>query len=156
MKIQFQALPTETVDRIRATGKDANGDPVETHISDGDAYPCRHCLGAVPAGQPFLIVAHRPFETSNPYAETGPIFLCAEHCDRAPDADGLPPILVSPDYIVRGYSADERIVYGTGQVTPTGDIAAYAAKLLAQPEIAFVDIRSARNNCFQCRVRRAS
>ena len=61
-------------------------------------------------------------------------------------------MLASPHYIVRGYSADERIVYGTGQVTPTDQIAARAEALLARPDIAFVDIRSASNNCFQCRI----
>ena len=53
------------------------------------------------------------------------------------------------------YTADERILYGTGKVTATPDIPNYAAELLDRPGIAFVDIRSAANNCFQCRVRRA-
>ncbi|MEC8197925.1 MAG: DUF1203 domain-containing protein, partial [Pseudomonadota bacterium] len=47
----------------------------------------------------------------------------------------------------------ERIVYGTGQVTPTSDIAPYAETLLARADIAFVDVRSASNNCFLCRVK---
>ncbi|MFM2355423.1 MAG: hypothetical protein RLZZ528_1159, partial [Pseudomonadota bacterium] len=51
--------------------------------------------------------------------------------------------------------ADERIVYGTGRVVPAGALADYAAGLLARDEIAFVDVRSARNNCFQCRITRA-
>ena len=33
-------------------------------------------------------------------------------------------------------------------------VAARAEDLLARPEIAFVDVRSARNNCFQARIRR--
>ena len=66
--------------------------------------------------------------------------------------DGVPPILMnSPDYLVKGYSADHRIVYGTGQITPAGEVADYAGALLEDPGIAHVDIRSARNNCFQTR-----
>jgi len=58
----------------------------------------------------------------------------------------------SRDFIVRGYGENDRIVYGTGAVTPTGDIAAYAASLLERPDIAYIHVRSARNNCYQCRI----
>ena len=64
-------------------------------------------------------------------------------------------MLASATYIVRAYSADERIRYGSGRVTPTPEIAAYAAELLDDPATAFVDVRSAANNCFQCRIMRA-
>ena len=155
MKIQFDALPEGDVLRIRSTGTDCYGNPVERHVSDGQVFPCRSCLGTIPAGQTYLILAHRPFASTNPYAETGPIFLC-DDCTPATSGPGVPEILTAPDYILRAYSQDERILYGTGQVTPTGQIARYAASLLERPEVAFVDIRSARNNCYQCRVRRAS
>ena len=155
MKIQFEALPAAEVAHIRSTGRDSYGNPVERHRSDGTVYPCRCCLGAVPDGAEYLILAHRPFASRNPYAETGPIFLCAE-CVRAEPSAQVPEILRAPDYIVRGYSAEERILYGIGQVTATERIADYAATLLARPDVAFVDVRSARNNCYQCRIRRAS
>lgn len=45
-----------------------------------------------------------------------------------------------------------RIRYGTGRVVAKGELAAYAQGLLDDPDIAFVDVRSARNNCFQCRI----
>ncbi|MDU8943146.1 DUF1203 domain-containing protein [Ovoidimarina sediminis] len=156
MNVTFEALPSDVVREIRQTGRDSYGAPVERHVSDGSAYPCRHCLGATPKGETYLILAHRPFSSAHPYAETGPIFLCEADCARAAPSGEVPPILEAPDYIVRGYSAEERIVYGTGGVVPTPRIAARAAEILADPAIAFVDVRSARNNCFQCRVRRAS
>jgi hypothetical protein len=54
--------------------------------------------------------------------------------------------------IVRGYSADERIVYGTGAVVATDRIAETATALLERDDVAFVHVRSASNNCFQCRI----
>jgi hypothetical protein len=57
-----------------------------------------------------------------------------------------------PDYIVRGYGADDRIVYGTGAVVPTPAIAEKAEALLARDDVAYVHVRSARNNCYQCRI----
>jgi hypothetical protein len=56
--------------------------------------------------------------------------------------------------IVRGYSADERIVYGTGAVVATDRIEETAATLFARDDVAFVHVRSASNNCFQCRIDR--
>ena len=55
-----------------------------------------------------------------PYAETGPVFLCADLCTVW--SDGVPPILTtSPDYLVKGYTADDRILYGTGAIVPAAD-----------------------------------
>ncbi|MBR0555841.1 DUF1203 domain-containing protein [Ciceribacter sp. L1K23] len=153
--ILFQALPTEMVAAYRAGGPDAYGMPPERRVSDGDGIPCRHCLGFVAAGEDYLVLAHRPFPAPQPYAETGPIFLHAGDCHRYEASEILPPMLESPDYIVRGYDRDDRIVYGTGAVTPTERITQRATELMARDDIAYVHVRSARNNCYQCRIERA-
>jgi hypothetical protein len=117
--------------------------------------PCRHCLRTVPAGKPYLVLAYRPFPALQAYAETGPIFLCAEECDRLPETDVMPSMFKpTPDYIVRGYDDQDRIVYGTGAVVPTGEICGRAHELLEREEIAYLHMRSARNNCYQCRIDR--
>ncbi len=154
MPIRFVALPTEIVRALQADGHDSYGLPPEHGAADGPGYPCRHCLRPVPEGQAVLVLAHRPFPARQPYAETGPIFLCASPCARGGGSD-LPEILTAPDYILRGYGADDRIVYGTGAVIPTENITARAGELLADPRVAYVHVRSARNNCYQCRIERA-
>jgi hypothetical protein len=155
MLVRFVALPTGAVRALQSGGTDAYGFVAERLVSDGHGTPCRHCLRTVPDGKPYLILAYRPFPAPQPYAETGPIFLCAEECQRAPDSDVLPDIFRhSPDYIVRGYGHDDRIVYGTGAVVPTGEIRARAGELLERPDIAYLHVRSARNNCYQCRIDR--
>ena len=154
MPIRFTAMPTETAARLRGGARDAYGLPPERHVAKGDGNPCRHCLRPVPEGAGMLVLAYRPFHTLQPYAETGPVFLCADPCDRWAGA-GLPPALGSPDYILRGYGRDHRIVYGTGAVVPTVDIPARAEALLADPGIAYLHVRSARNTCYQCRIDRA-
>jgi hypothetical protein len=57
---------------------------------------------------------------------------------------------------VRGYSAQDRIVYGTGAVTAVAAIADRAATLLADTRVDYVHVRSARNNCFQVRIDRVA
>jgi hypothetical protein len=153
--IRFVPLPTPAVRALQAGGPDAHGMPPERHVSDGEGNPCRHCLREIPAGAGMLVLAWRPFPALQPYAETGPVFLCADPC-AAWEGAGVPPVLTtSPDYMLRGYGADGRIVYGTGGVVPSGALAVRAAELLADPGIAFVHVRSARNGCFQCRIDRA-
>jgi hypothetical protein len=152
MPITFEALPTETVRSLQRGGADAYGRRPEPKISDGDGVPCRHCLRNIAAGEPYIVLAYRPFPELQPYAETGPIFLHAAECERALSGSKQPEILASPDYIVRGYGADDRIVYGTGAVVPTAGIAARAETLLARDDVTYVHVRSARNNCYQCRI----
>jgi uncharacterized protein DUF1203 len=97
-----------------------------------------------------------PVPGKTAYAETGPIFLCAGDC--TPWAQpGVPPVLTSsPEYLVKAYRSDYRILYDTGQITPVAALDRYVAVLLARPGVAFVDIRSARNNCFATRAWRGA
>jgi hypothetical protein len=154
MTVRFVPIPTDAARALQTGETDAYGNRPEIRISGGTGVPCRHCLKPVAAGKPYLVVAHRPFGTLQAYAETGPIFLCAEECEAAPVAGNLPEILESPDYIVRGYDDREQIVYGTGAVTARERIVERAEALFADEAIAFIHVRSARNNCFQCRIER--
>lgn len=150
--MQFSALPTELVTRWRSGEPDANGQMPERATSDGEGNPCRHCLCNIPKGAGMLILAHRPFDGLHPYAELGPIFVCAEECPRGGGAD-LPAILTtSPDYLIKGYSADNRIVYGTGRIVPKADFAARAAAVFADRRVVYLHARSARNNCYLARI----
>lgn len=154
MTLTYIALPTETVRALQSGAPDANGQVPERAISGGAGYPCRHCLCQIPEGAPMLIMAHRPFGALQPYAECGPIFLCAEPCTRH-DETQVPQILTtSPSYLVKGYSADERIVYGTGEIVTHAAVADHATTILERPEVAWVHARSARNNCYLCRIER--
>jgi hypothetical protein len=153
--IRFVGLPTADVRALQAGHSDANGQTPERAISDGDGVPCRHCLAIVAVDAPYLILAHRPFATIQPYAECGPIFLHADACERYAENAELPTMLTSDQYILRGYNEQERIIYGTGQILPTAQIPQRAQKLFTRPEVAFIHLRSATNNCFQCRIERA-
>lgn len=154
LPVRFTPLPTDQVRALQAGLPDAYGNAPERAVSDGNGNPCRHCLNDIAEGAEMLILAHRPFPAPQPYAETGPIFLCAEPC--APwEGAGLPPVLTtSPTYLIRGYGAEDRIVYGTGAVVAMAETPARAAALFADPAVRYVHVRSASNNCYQCRIDR--
>ena len=149
----YHPIDTETVRALQAGGADAYGRAPERTISDGKGKPCRHCLGQIPAGKEMLILAHRPFAEPQPYAEIGPIFLCADPCEGW-SGTGVPPNLtVSPTYLIKGYTSENRIRYGTGAIVPADDLDVEIARILDRGDCAYVDVRSATNNCFLCRAR---
>lgn len=150
--IAYHPYDQVTVDALRAQGPDVYGNQAEIAISSGQGTPCRSCLQQVPKDTEVLICAARPFPKLTAYAETGPIFLCAQHCTPF-NGQGVPAILQSASqYLVKAYDNDQRIVSGTGQITPAVRLTSYARTLLAMDAVAFVDVRSATNNCFLTRI----
>jgi hypothetical protein len=161
MSMRVVALDTGLVRKLQNGGLDANGQRPERHVSAGGMMPCRHCLTDIKAGEPYLILALRPFTSVQPYAEQGPIFLHAEECARHNDSQDVPPVFLGREsYLVRGYGSDDRIVYdrivyGTGKIVPPTGMAAAARKMFVDQRVNYIHVRSASNNCFQCRIERA-
>lgn len=152
--MRYSALPTDIVRALQAGAPDAYGMPPERSTSDGGGNPCRHCLCDIPKDAGMLIFAHRPFEGLHPYAETGPVFLCADPCAQGGGTATPNILLTSPTYLVKGHSADERIVYGTGATVAAAQIGPHVEQTFARDEVAFIHVRSARNNCYQLRIDR--
>lgn len=154
MNLVFRGIPTSHAQHLRAGGADANGQGALVRPAEGLANPCRHCLRLIEPGRDKLVAGYRPFERPQPYAETGPIFLHAESCERY-ESDAPPAwfAYLTPA-IIRGYGADDWIRYETGAVVAGADLADAARDILADPAVTYVHIRS-KFNCFQCRVDRA-
>lgn len=150
---RYLALETEIARHYQSGGTDANGQVPERKLSEGGSMPCRHCLQNIAAGEEYLVLAHRPFPAAQPYAEVGPIFLHAEACARYKTLSEVPEMFRDWETIMlRGYGADDRIVYGTGTVIDATEISGTADNILAHPEVRYVHARSAKNNCYQCRI----
>jgi Protein of unknown function (DUF1203) len=154
MPIRFVALETDLVRGWQTGRPDANDQTPERGVTASDGYPCRHCLQLIAMGEAYLTLAHRPFPAPQPYAEVGPIFVHAA-CARGGGDDRIPAFLDSPRHIIRGYGANDRIIYGTGQIVPTAEIPAAAARLFEQADVRYIHVRSASNNCYHCRIERA-
>ncbi|MEZ4331608.1 MAG: DUF1203 domain-containing protein [Myxococcota bacterium] len=153
MRLFIRGIPTDEFERLRAGGPDAHGLPPLLRRAEGAANPCRHCLDLIRQGEPKLVLAHRPFPRPQPYAECGPIFLHATPCRRY-EREALPEwfVFLEPA-IVRGYDADDWILYETGRVVPGRALEGACHAILDDPRVAYVHVRS-KFNCFQCRVDR--
>lgn len=156
MRLLFSGMPSAHAAAMRAGQPDANGQPPERREHADSALPCRHCLGYIRSGEAYLVLAYRPFPALQPYAETGPVFIHAEDCTAYDPDNGIPARHdnAGTPQILRGYGADDRIVYGTGVVVEPRDIAETAEAILARDDIAYVHMRSAVNNCFTLRIDR--
>ncbi len=151
--IKLVSLPTTVAESLWKGGVDAYGMLPEKHLSDGSGVPCRHCQQDVASGDAYLILAHSPFSKPQPFMETGPIFLHAEPCNRYPETDEIPAMILKREqYLLKGYRTDDRIAYGTGKIVKSGELKAEAAEILSQEGVAYVHVRSASYNCFTCRI----
>ncbi|MEH6476203.1 MAG: DUF1203 domain-containing protein [Sneathiella sp.] len=151
--MNFIPIRTTAVRALQEGGNDSHGNAPEVRISDGDGLPCRHCLDYIPEGEEYLILSYKPFSSTQPYAEQGPIFLHRKECHSHENPTVLPKIC-DPEgrLLIRGYSADERIVYGTGKVVQNSQIETEAQKVLDLQDVAYIHVRSASNNCYQFRI----
>ena len=73
--LYFFRTDQKIANAYRAGALDAYGNAAEHGVSSGTGVPCHHCLKIVPEDEGFLALAHQPFGTLQPYAETGPIFI---------------------------------------------------------------------------------
>lgn len=153
VKLVIRGIDSEFVSLIRKGGKDANGQLAHSIKAVGLANPCRHCLQLITEGDDKLVLAYRPFETLQPYAEVGPIFLHQRECQRY-EADHLPAWFTHlQPALIRGYGYDDWIRYDTGNVVNGRDLESESRRVLGNADVAYVHIRS-KYNCFQCRVDR--
>ena len=149
----FLPLATDVVRKLQRGGADANGRTPEKFISDGEGVPCRHCLANIKAGDEVLVLSHKPFQTKQPYAEQGPIFLHSAECESYQEVDKLPSVYTPEgQLLLRGYDKEERIIYGTGTIIENSNIAQIAARIFSNPDVQFIHARSASNNCYQFKI----
>lgn len=152
--MQYRAMSTEQARAYQAGEKDANGLAPEIVVSDGNANECRHCLQFIEKGENMLILAHRPFDTVQAFAELGPVLLHQKQCERYTSDTSLPPIYTHRDMIVRAYTSNDRIIYGTGKVIAMHDLEARAERMFSDSNVAYLHVRSASNNCYHFRLER--
>lgn len=152
--LRVSGISTAAYDQFRCGAPDSNGQRPLVRVAEGAANPCRHCLQLIAPGDEKLVLSYRPFPDAQPYAETGPVFLHNQACVRYESSD-LPAWFHFLDpAAIRGYDRDDWIRYDTGQIVRGADLTGACEKILGDPTIAYVHIRS-KFGCFQCRVDRA-
>jgi hypothetical protein len=120
---------------------------------DGGA-PLRCCLRDSRPGERIALVAATPDGPQGAYRETGPVFLHADGCAGPADA-GYPEDFRRRTQVFRAYNRTGVIV--GGEVVPPGaGQEEAAARLLADPDVAFVQTRNVVFGCYMLTIRRNS
>ena len=89
--LSYLAIPAEELDAIRMAGRDEAGNVLEIQVPAEGGAPLRCCLREARAGERLLLIAYTPPGTAGAYAERGPVFIHAEHCDGYWTCDAYDP-----------------------------------------------------------------
>ena len=145
--LSYAAIPAGELDAIRMAGRDEAGNVLEIQVHAEGGAPLRCCLREARAGERLLLIAYTPPGTAGAYAERGPVFIHAEHCDGYPTPHHYPPWLIGRPQVVRAYDRQGRIADGV-LVTDGHQAQGVIAELLARPEVALVHLRNVGYGCY--------
>lgn len=152
--MRYLPIDASVARRARDTMRDAHGNALQVQTSTDDGNPCRACLRLTPAGTRLILLAHRPFVTGGPYAETGPIFVHADEteCQSYAAIETFPPDFRPRTLTFRAYDRDGAIAGAT--VAPGSAAETTLAAFFARDDVAEVHVRNPAWGCYDFRVER--
>ena len=122
-------------------------------IDEEGGAPLRCCLRDSRPGERIALVAVTPEGPQGAYRETGPVFLHAGGCS-GPAGTGYPEDFRRRPQVFRAYDSSGAIVGGEVVPAGTGHEEA-AARLLADPDVAFLQTRNVVFGCYMLTIARA-
>jgi len=140
-------LDPARLDAVREAGVDEFGNPFTPFEASGDGEPLRCCLRFAHAGEAIALISWAPFTDVSPWREVGPVYVHAEHCEGYAER-WLPSSLRRGQLLLRTYHADGSMDYEHNTVVMDEDVEPLLDRLLAEPEVALVHVRTLRPQCF--------
>ena len=152
-RLTVLAIDPDRLAAMRDAGTDEHGNPFTGYSAQG-WEPLRCCLRVARPAEQIALISYRPFVTTSPWAETGPVYVHAAACAGYPSDAGLPPELRTGPRMLRGYHPDGSLAYEHITQVPDGvDLEAPLRELLSVPEVAEVHVRAVRTQCLTYGVR---
>jgi hypothetical protein len=150
---RIHPIPAEVLDRVRASGVDASGNPVE-HVIAEDGYPIRCCLRDAKDGERLILFGYEPPLPPSPYREIGAVFAHAEPCDGPDDTTSYPSDWYGRPQVLRAY--DRRgWIHDSTRVHDGTDPTAHIADVLADPGVTRIHSRNVAYGCYMFTITRA-
>ena len=144
-------LPTEITEAARSAIKAGAADHALVTAGSPRSSPCRHCLRWAQPGEDVILFPYAAIPSGNPYAETGPIFVHAEKCERYRATNEYPAEFRS-GRVLRAYDSNYNLI--DAQVVNGNEPETVIERLFQNADAAFVDVRSVTHGCFTFRVLR--
>jgi len=155
MSFQVKGLPTAAFERFYGkSDAELAAQGVKVSIADGvPGFPCRVTLRDAPAGSRMLLLnfEHQPAET--PYRSRHAIYVEDGAREFRPAAGEVPDSLRIRLLSIRAFDKDGMMV--DADVTQGQEAAAVFERMLAAPEVAYLQVHNAKRGCYAARVERA-
>ncbi len=152
LNYRIVALTTEVAETARQAAAAGASDHATITADSPTGYPCRHCLRWAEPGERVILFPFSSVPSGRPYAETGPVFVHAEPCERYADTGTYPPAF-RMNRVVRAYNSKHDMI--DAAVVNGDEPEAVIEKLLENPETDFIHVRSATRGCYTMGIERA-
>ncbi|HEX3221079.1 MAG TPA: DUF1203 domain-containing protein [Nocardioides sp.] len=135
------------LDAVREAGEDGFGNAFTPFAAAGEGEPLRCCLRFAEPAERIALISWAPFTAVSPWREVGPVYVHAERC-AGYDGAGLPPELSQGPRVLRTYRADGSMNYDFNTLVEHAALAPHLERLLSEPEVATVHVRTVLPQCF--------
>ena len=153
--IEYRAIDPERLARMREQGADEFGNPWKSQPAKG-WEPLRCCLAHPAKGEEIALICYTPWTERSPWAEAGPVFVHYGQCDGYADTGEYPEAFRGSKRMLNpfdhsGARAYQHITF----VGPEDDHDAAVRRILDEPDVAYLHVRSSEAGCFTFEVRPA-
>jgi len=143
------AIDPTRLDVIRTTGADGHGNLLRPFAATGKGEPLRCCLRYAEAGEQVTLISYAPFEHASVWREIGPVYIHAPRCEGYTPTGWLPEQLGAGPSVLRTYRADDTMNYEHNTlVSEEADLEPIIGRLLRNPDVATVHVRTLAPQCF--------
>ena len=155
--LQYIAIDPERLDAMRHQGADEFGNPWKLRAAEG-WEPLRCCLRTAGEGDGIALISYSPWPVpwDTPWGEAGPVFVCFRRCAGYQTPGEYPPDLRGRFSLLNPFDhAGARAYRHITFIEPGDDYPAAVEKVMAEPDVAYLHVRSAVAQCFTFEVRPA-
>lgn len=143
------AIDPDRLAAVYESGNDGHGNRLRAIAADGEGEPLRCCLRNARKGEQIAVISYAPFDHPSVWTEVGPVFIHATPCAGYGDTGRLPEQLATGPCVLRTYRDDDTMNYEHNTVlTDKTEIGPIVERLLDEPDVATVHVRSLRPQCF--------
>jgi Protein of unknown function (DUF1203) len=148
-QLAVRAIDPAHLDNVRTTGTDGHGNRLRAFAATGQGEPLRCCLRYAEPGEQITLISYAPFDQPSVWREVGPVYIHATRCGGYLPTGHLPGPLATGPRVLRTYQADDTMNYDHNTVVlDETDLEPIIERLLAEPDVATVHVRTLAPQCF--------
>ncbi len=148
-RLHIHAIDPARLEAVRSSGEDGHGNQLRPFAATGQGEPLRCCLRFAHPGEQIALISYAPFENPSVWREVGPVYIHAAGCEGYTKTAALPEQLATGPRVLRTYRADDTMNYEHNTVvTDDADLRPIIERLLREPDVANVHVRTLAPQCF--------